>query len=82
MSKRDVLALEIVETVPKTRLIAAVLTIEQQRRRGMGLPDEFDMAGEDVEAFLNDTIHTATIRQLKILRDLALRLKEEIVPLH
>ena len=82
MSKRDDLALKIVKTVPKTRLIAASLFIIRERRKRAGLGEEFAMEGEDVEALVTDVIHEASIQQLKILRDLALSLEEEIERLH
>jgi hypothetical protein len=82
MSKRDDLALEICKTVPKTRLIAAALGIIQQRLRRLGVPDEFDMEDLDVDAALSDVIQTATIKQLRTLRDFALGLEEDTEPLH
>jgi hypothetical protein len=78
MSKRDDLALEVCKTVPKTQLIAATLGIIQQRLRLLGVPEEFDMEDLDMDAALTYVIQTSTIKQLKLLRKIALGLAKKL----
>jgi len=82
--KRIDLAQEILSTVPRERLIAAIAFILAERhRRATGASDDapvsLDMSVlNDVEGFMA----TATVRQLKLLRKIALGLDLEKVTEH
>jgi hypothetical protein len=70
MKKRD-LAQEILRTVPRPRLSAAIgFVLEARHRRVAGETGDFQVK-VDVEAF----VATCTVRQLKLLRKLALGLE-------
>src|SRR5262245_26353984 len=90
-SKKSALAREILDTVPRDRLVAAVgFILAHRQARAAGLPDLPDensgeapilvdrMAMNDVETFLS----TASARQLRLLRKIALGLEVEVMTQH
>jgi hypothetical protein len=77
-SKRDALALEIIETVPGPRLMAVACGIERECRKRRGEVATFEMTGEDALLLLTDIMQTFSIRKLKQLREMALGLEEQI----
>lgn len=77
--KHNKLVQEILDTVPKPRLVGAALFIDQHRRKRSGLQwYGYKLEGEDAENILTDILATATIRQLKLLRKIALGLEEHV----
>jgi hypothetical protein len=86
VTRRSDLIDEILRTVPRQRLMAAIAFIEGHRqsvRTGVPMPDEASGAAGwkvpvDVEAFMA----TSSVRQLRLLRKIALGLDEEVVTEH
>jgi hypothetical protein len=79
--KRDALADEIRCEVPLPALAATIGFIIQARRERAGMDPEFSITG-DVGQVVDEFMKTATIRQLKLLRQMALDLEEEKPSLH
>ena len=78
--KRDAFAAEIRREVRAPRLVAAMLTVMQARRERAGLGADFRL-DKDPEQMLHEFMQASSMRQLKLLREIALAIKfDSIVP--
>jgi hypothetical protein len=72
-NRRTALAVEIIGTVPPERLIGAIGSIlEHRRQRARGFLPE---GPHDLEVDVGRFIQTCSMRQLKLLREIALDLE-------
>jgi hypothetical protein len=77
--KRDVLADKIRREVPMLRLVAAMAFIMAHRRERAGINVDELLSMAEADHRLDAFMKTSNIRQLKMLREIALDLKEEKV---
>ena len=75
--KHGELAAEIRRTVPKPQLIAAVLMLLRVRHERATGEEKLELwlNDDDLEILVEDEIRRASVRQLKMLREIALSLE-------
>jgi hypothetical protein len=69
--KREALIAELRREVPFPNLFAAMCAVLQQRHEQAGLGPVLEFAVDDPKALFDDFLSTCSMRQLKLLREIA-----------